>query len=142
MEPLAIVGISSAVVRLLAPFFKSGAEEVAKSAGGELGKSAVSAAFAKAKQVYELVKVKLSPHPQASEALVKLQSVPDDVATQNALESELKQSLEADHAFAEQLAQLLKEITATKAEVSFVNNIQGEVQKLVNIGTVVGNVSI
>ena len=53
---------------------------------------------------------------------------------------QLDQAVRSDDEFGTKLTELLPEVAATKADVSFVNNIQGEVQKLVQINTVVGNV--
>jgi hypothetical protein len=142
MEPATIIATATAAIKLLGPYFKEAASGAFKKAGEETGKSAISSAFAKAHNVYELVKSNFQHKPEASQALAKLEVAPEDKAAQNVIETQLKQVIEEDHGFGDQLAQLLKEVAATKADVSFVNNIQGEVQKLVQIGTVIGDVNL
>jgi uncharacterized membrane protein YhiD involved in acid resistance len=135
MDPATITVIASAAVQFLVPYL----QEAAKTAASEIGKSSVDAAFAKAKQAYELIKGKLQRTPEGTKAIEAISQAPEDPAAQAALQTQVQESLTADDEFAKQLSDLLKQVAATKADVSFVNNIQGEVQKLVQIGTVMGD---
>lgn len=141
MDPATITVIASAAVRLLVPYLQEAATNFAQTAASEVGKSSVAVAFAKAKQAYELVKGKLQRTPGGMKAIEVVSQTPEDPAAQAALRTQVQESLAADDEFAKQLSDLLKQVAATKADVSFVNNIQGEVQKLVQIGTVIGDVN-
>jgi hypothetical protein len=137
MDTATITVVSSAAVQLLAPYL----QEAAKTVASEIGKSSIAVAFAKAKQAYELIKSKLQHTPGGMEAIEAVSQTPEDPVAQAALQTKVQEALTSDNVFAAQLSDLLKQVASTKADVSFVNNIQGEVQKLVEIGTVMGDVN-
>ena len=139
--PVLATTLASAAVKLLVPYLKEGFVEMAKGVGSEAGKSAVSAAISKAHKVYELVRRKLDGREDGPQTIARLSSYPDDEDVQRTLRSEVEKAAMSDYAFATQLKELLEQVAETKADVSFVNNIQGEVTKLVQIGTVYGDVN-
>jgi len=65
---------------------------------------------------------------------------PGDPDTQGALRNQLKKALEGDEEFAAQLASLLRDADEAGAGALFNTNIAGDVQKLVQIGVVQGDV--
>jgi hypothetical protein len=137
MEPVTIVAITSAAVKLLSPYIQEATKGFAKKMGEETGLGAIS----KVSQLYEAIKGKFSGKPAAEEALSDLEKTPQDADAQATLRTQLKKVLEADEAFATELAQLLKGAEEAGANTVFNTNITGDVQKLTNIGTVHGNVS-
>ncbi|HZO87490.1 MAG TPA: hypothetical protein VFB38_04065 [Chthonomonadaceae bacterium] len=122
MEPATITALAVATVKLLAPYLKEMASGAAKKAGKEVGQSATEGALAKAGHVFELVKDKLHGSPAGKEAMEDLTEKPEDADTQASVRAQLKKRLEAEPAFASQLAQLLKE--ADQAGAGTVFNIQ------------------
>lgn len=137
MDLSTITVIASATIQFLAPYL----QETAKTAASEVGKSSVTVALVKARQAYELLKGKLQRTPEGTKAIEAFSRAPEDPAAQAALRIQVQESLAVDDEFAQQLSDLLKQVAGTKADVSFVNNIQSEVQKLVQIGTVMGDVN-
>jgi hypothetical protein len=137
MDTATITIIASTALQFLVPYL----QEAAKTAASEIGKSSVAVAFVKAKQAYELIKGKLQRTPEGTKAIEAVSQTPEDPAAQAVLQTVLQESLARDEAFSKQLSDLLKQIALTNADVSFVNNIQGEVQNLVQIGTVIGDVN-
>ena len=55
--------------------------------------------------------------------------------------SDLERHLASDESFAQDMAARLQQVSQTEADVAFVNNIQGDVEKLVQIETVHGDVN-
>jgi hypothetical protein len=133
-----IAAASGAVMHFLAGYFKDVVGGSAKQIGGDTTKNAL----AKGQKLVDLLKAKLHGHSEASTALAKVEQNPNNAAVQLELKTQLAQVMQQDEAFTTQVTGLLKELAATRADVNFVNNIQGEVQKLVQIGTVVGDVNL
>ena len=141
MDAIAIATIASATVELLAPYLKSLGEELAKKAGGEIGAKVGETALDKAKQLYEIVKAKFAPKPDAAKVISALEKSPNDEDTQAAVRFHLKEMMASDESFAKELANLLKEASEAGADTIFQTTITGSVQKLSQMG-VYGDVKI
>ena len=138
MDTLAITTIASATVSLLSPYLKLVGENLAKEIGSQAGKTA----WEKAKQLYETVKSKFSAKPDTAKVIIALEKSPNDNDTQAAVRFHLKEIMEADNDFAKELANLLKETSEAGADTIFHTTINGNVQKLVQMGNVYGDVRI
>jgi hypothetical protein len=115
---MGVAEMATAAVALLAPYVAKGAEELAKKVGGEVGSRVVG--------LWDTVKAKLKG-PAAEEAVKDLEAKPDDQRRQAALELQLEKALEADPAFREQVAALLRDIEAKGGQpISQIANIAGE----------------
>ncbi len=142
MDTTAIATIASATVSLLVPYLKSLGEELAKKAGEEIGAQAGKTAWGKAKQLYETIKAKFSPKLDTAKLVSALEKSPDDGDTQAAVRFQLKEMMASDESFAKELANILKEASEAGADTIFQTTIMGDVQKLVQIGNVYGDVKI
>jgi hypothetical protein len=142
MDANSIAFLASSAVHVLAPYLRDAGHEALKSAAGEAGKKAFASAVAEAKTLYEVVARKLGGGGAPGEALAHLEAAPNDTSTQRGLENELTSAMNGDATFAHTLAEQLVRIANSNADASFVNNISGDVGKLVQIGTVIGNVNL
>jgi hypothetical protein len=137
MDPVSTTLLASAAVKFLVPYLNDAAEGFAK----EVGKSGVSAALARAKELYGLITNKFRESPAGPKIVEELANSPDDANAQSKLRAKLDQEFQLDEKFATQVKEMLKQVAATRADVSFVNNIMGDVGKVVQIDSVIGNVS-
>lgn len=142
MDAIAISGIASAVVSLLVPFLKSLVEGMSKKAGEEIGSKASNLAWEKTRKLYEIIKAKFSSTPETSKTIIALEQMPDDNDTQAAIRFQLKDMLTNDDGFAKELAILLKEASDAGVDTVFHTTVMGNVQKLVQMGNVYGDVKI
>jgi len=142
MDTIAIATIASATVSLLVPYLKSLGEELTKKAGGEIGAKVGEAAWIKAKQLYGTVKAKFASNPNTAKVISALEKSPDDEDTQAAVRFHLEAMMASDEGFAKELANLLKEASEAGADTIFQTTIMGNVQKLVQMGNVYGDVKI
>lgn len=142
MDATTIAMLASAAVSLLAPYLKQVGEGLAKQVGEEIGKGAGGVAWNRAKNLYETVRAKFSTKPSAAEALDDLAKSPDDEDVQASVRTQLKKIMSADEAFSKELANILKAAADAGADTVFHTNIYGDVQKLVQMGTVYGDVNI
>lgn len=142
MDTYAIATIASTTVSLLTPYLKSLAEEFTKKVGEEIGGKAGETAWNKTKQLYETVKAKFSSKPDATKVISALEKTPDDEDTRAAVRFHLKDMMTSDESFAKELAILLKEASEAGADTIFQTTIFGNVQKLVQMGNVYGDVKI
>jgi hypothetical protein len=142
MEAATIAAISAATVNILLPLLKGGAKELSKGAASEVGKSIGSTAVSKAKELYDVVKAKFNSSPVAAESLDDVTNNPDDPDTQAAFRNQLKKLLAADDSFAALIAGLTGEVGKARVNTNFSTNVHGDVENLLNVGTVEGNFSI
>lgn len=136
MDHAALVVASTAVVHFLAAYGK----DVVGGSAKEIGAGATKNALAKGKKTYDLIKAKLHGKPEAVAALVKVEERRDDTTAQTELQKQVMQVMQEEEGFAEQVMALLKEVVATNDNVKFVTTIIGDVEKYVQIETVIGNV--
>lgn len=142
MDATAIATIASATVSLLVPYLKSLGDELAKKAVGEIGSKAGGNAWNKAARLYTNVKTKFLAKPETAKVLNAFQKTPDDKDMQVVIGFHLKDVMETDDIFAHELAETLKQASDADVDSIFNTTIYGDVQKLVQIGTVYGNVKI
>jgi hypothetical protein len=142
MEATIISTIAVATVSLLVSYMKSIGEGFAKKTGEELGKQAGGNAWHKAKQLYQVTKAKFSTKSETREVMDALEKSPSDDDTQAVMRFHLKGIMASDENFAKELAYLLKEASEAGADTVFQTTILGDVQKLVQMGNVYGNVNI
>jgi len=138
MDTLAIATIASTTVSLLSPYLKLVGENLAKEIGSKAGETA----WDKAKQLYEKVKSKFTVKPDTAKVISALEKSPNDSDTQAAVRFHLKEMMETDSDFAKELANLLRETSEAGADTIFHTTINGNVQKLVQMGNVYGDVRI
>ena len=142
MDASALATLASAAVSLLVPYLKSLGEELVKKAGEQIGSKTGETAWSKAKNLYEIVKAKFSSRPETAKALNALEKSPDDGDTQAMVRFHLKDVMALDRSFAQELANVLKEASDAGADSVFHTTIYGDVQKLVQMGNVYGDVTI
>jgi hypothetical protein len=142
MDTTVIATIASATISLLVPYLKSMGEEFAKKIGEEIGSKTGETAWSKAKLLCEKVKAKFSAKPETAKVMSALEKAPDDADTQAAVRFHLKDMMTADESFAKELAVILKQASDAGADTIFHTTIFGDVQKLVQMGNVYGDVRI
>jgi hypothetical protein len=138
MDPATIAALAGGAVKILSPYLS----ELAKGALDKAKDVAGSEAVAHAREVFEAVRSQFTGNAAAEEAITDLQKAPEDEDSQAAVRVQVKKQLESDEAFAGKLAGLLKKADSAGAGAVFNTNISGDVEKLVQIGTVQGNVSL
>jgi len=142
MDTLAITTIASTTVSLLSPYLKLVGENLAQKVGEEIGSQVGETVWNKAKQLYEMVKSRFTAQSDTAKVINALEKSPDDNDTQAAVRFHLKEMMETDSNFAKELANLLKETSEAGADTVFHTTIMGNVQKLVQMGNVYGDVKI
>ena len=142
MDANTIGTIASATVSLLTPYLKSFGEGLAKKAGEEIGSKSTETALSKAKHLYEIVKAKFSAKPDTAKVINALEKSPDDGDTQAAARFQLKDTMTTDEGFAHELANILKEASEAGVDTVFHTTILGDVENLIQIGNVYGDVNI
>jgi len=142
MDASSIAMIASAAVSLLVPYLKSLGEGIAKKAGEEIGKKTGETAWRKTQHLYETIKTKFMTKSDTSKIINALAKSPEDTDTQSATRFHLKEVMTSDEYFAKELATILKEASDAGADTIFHTTIYGNVQKLVQMGNVFGDVKI
>lgn len=142
MDANTISTIASTAVSLLVPFLKSILDAIGQKTGEEIGSKTGSLAWEKAKLMHNTIKAKFSSIPEATKILDALEETPHDSDTQAALRFQMKDVLARDESFAKELAFILKEASEAGADMIFQTTIMGNVQKLVQMGNVYGDVKI
>lgn len=140
MEPTIIATIAGTAVSMLVPFLQKLGGDLAKKAVDGVGAKAGDAVWAKAKQLYEMVKSKFAQKPESNRALTALEKNPDDPDTQAVIRYHLKEILSSDEKFAKELAGLLKEVSDSSGGDVYNNTNYGNVEKLNQIGSIKGDV--
>jgi hypothetical protein len=130
--------VASGVLKLLSAFVTTTAEE----AGQDVADNAVGAAVAATRRVVDRIRARFAKDPDASQRLQDFESRPDDPDVAAELRATLERYLASDALFAQDVAEGLRQVSETEADVAFVNNIQGDVEKLVQIHTVQGDVNL
>jgi hypothetical protein len=142
MDPSAIAAISSAVVRMLVPYFKDAASGGAEELGKDAANAAAGTAAGLARRLVQAVKSRFGSDESSRRSLVALMDDPDNAGVAEQVRQNLQQVMASDQPFAAELVSLLQQISRTGAELNFVNNIRGDVAKLVQIGEVHGDVNL
>ena len=142
MDEHAISIIAETTVSLLVPYLKSLSEEFVKKAGEQIGGTLGETAWTKAKQLYEVVKGKFSSKPESNKVITALEEAPHDEDTEGAVRFHLKNMMASDENFAKELALILREASKVRVDTVFQTKIIGNVEKLVQMGNVYGNVEI
>ena len=140
MDTIVIATIASSTISLLVPYLKLVGEGIAKKAGEEIGGKAGGVAWSKAKQLHDTVKAKLSSKPDVAKVIEMLEKTPNDEDTQAAIRFHIKEAIGSDEKFGKELAAILKDATDAGADNVFQTNVAGNVQKLVQMGNVYGDV--
>lgn len=135
MEIAVAISLAKATIALLCPYLQRAGEAVAESVG--------NATYNKAKEVYEYIKTKFTDNVSAREALIDLETNPEDGDTQASARKELKKLLLADEAFAKELEVLIKgDTNNTEANSVFNTQINGNVKTFTQVGKVDGDLNI
>lgn len=138
MDPAIATSIATATVSVLVPYLKKASEKASEKAG----EFVASHAWQKAKQIYDKLRGAIAPGDPAATALQDLVKSPESDQYQTRMTESLNAILRTDTSLAHTIASLLKEAAAAGADAEFHTNIQGEVQKLVQIGVVHGDVNL
>ena len=125
-----LVGTTAA--SLVAGFFAKSAEET--------GKNATDAAWQRASEVVHFVKERLGSHQENK--IEAVEKSPADEVAQNQLASAISNLAASDAQFRAGLSQKLVLAANSGVDSIFKTNIQGKVEKLVQIQNVYGNVSL
>ncbi len=115
---------ASVAVSLLSPFLVKAGEKFAEKVGEKLAD--------KTGQVYKLLKEGFATDEYAGLTLLRLEQAPENEGRKSALETVIKEKMEADNEFAEQLGRLINE-----AKEADTNNVIALGDRSVAIG---GNV--
>lgn len=141
MDPVSVSLLAGAAVKFLGPYLSDLAGKTVDSLIDKTASSASGSAFKAAGRLLELVRTKFSGNDEAENSLEALTSVPSDPNARAAVESHMKAELDRDPDFASAVSTHLTQIANTHADLAFVNNIQGDVGKLAQFGTVIGDVT-
>jgi hypothetical protein len=119
-----ITTLATSVVATLTPYLVKAGEEFAK----EAGKAAVN----KIGTLYQFLSKRFKNHPSAKEALNDLKAKPDDKDAQAALRIQIKKVLKAEPDMVMTIQQLLVDVKQDRASVSFVTQVNGNVDQINN----------
>ena len=142
MDTASISLLASSSISLLAPYLKLLGEEAVKEIGKNIGAQTSQTAWEKAQKLHELIKSKLSAKPDTAKVLTDLEKSPSDEDIQATIRYYLKETIATDEAFAKQIAAILRDAVEAGADNVFQTTIMGNVQKLVQMGNVYGDVKI
>jgi hypothetical protein len=131
IDPSALL-LGTSAASLVASFFSKSIEE--------LGKKTADAAWDKASRVVEFLKRELSPEPR--KLLAALEVNPQNEQTKKQLESAIAETVSTNPQFAKELSTTLVQAADSGVDTIFNTNISGNVEKLVQIQTIVGSVTI
>jgi hypothetical protein len=138
MDPNAVSTIAASAVSLLVPYLA----KVADKASEEFGKAVATNAWERTKQLYQTIRVRFGGKEAAKEAFDDLERAPNDPDLQAAVRVQLRKFIQDDEDFAKQIADLLKSAADADVDTVFNTQINGDVNKLVQMGTVYGDVTI
>jgi len=142
MEPLSIGLLAGTVVKIVGPYLSAALGKTADSLVDDAASSASKSAMKGADRLLNLVRSKFSGKPAAESALKRLAADEHDPDAANDVRRYLADEIRGDTKFASELSTEIRLIAETNADLAFVNNIHGDVAKLVQIGTVHGDVHI
>ncbi|MFC8383782.1 MULTISPECIES: hypothetical protein [Nocardia] len=141
MEPVTIALIAGAAMKVIGPYLANFATKAGESLAAKSADGAVAGALSGAKRLLGLIRSKFAGNSQAEASLGYLEANPDDEQAQAAVTRHLENAMVADPQFASSIESELAQISNTNADIAFVNNIQGDVGKIVQIETVHGDVT-
>jgi hypothetical protein len=127
---------------MLVPYFKDVASGGAEELGKNAANSAAGTAAGLARRLVQAVKSRFGSDESSRRSLVALMDDPDNADAVERVRQSLQQVMASDQPFAAEMVSLLQQISGTGAELNFVNNIRGDVAKLVQIGEVHGDVNL
>jgi hypothetical protein len=137
LDPITMSLLASIAVKALSGFF----EDTASKVSDALSTEAASGAVAAMKRLVGRIKAKFVADASAP-TFERFEANPRDAEACDVFRQKLEAYLLTDEAFASEVQSDLKQISETNAGVAFVNNIQGDVKKLVQIQTVHGDVNL
>jgi DNA-binding ferritin-like protein len=114
---------------------------ITKRLGERLGEASGNRAVKKADDLADAIKAKFDANNKI-EVLDDLAKAPDDKDIQASVRHQLKRIMSNDEEFAHELAKILKKASEAGADTTFHTTIYGDVQKLVQMGNVYGDVEI
>lgn len=122
---------AAALLAPLLPYLVKVGEKAAEEAGKKFG----TAAWEKAKALYEAIRGKFTGDAYAEETLKRAAEKPESEGRQAALTEVLAEKAEADPEFGQQLAQLTEVTAQERGIVNFLTQVYGgRVNKIINIG--------
>jgi hypothetical protein len=122
-----IIVIGTTIVSILVSFFKDALSETAKSS---------------AKELFNFIKGKTSGSDTEKEKTQKLEKFPDDKSTQIEFQKMLEARMKADNDFAQELLKRLEVLAQNEKEATFKNVITGNVEKIVQINNLFGDIEL
>jgi len=122
-----IITIGTTVVSILVSFFKDALSETAKSS---------------VKELFNFVKGKTDWNNDEKEKTQKLERLPDDKNTQIEFLKMLEAKMSTDYEFAQELFKRLEMLAQNEKEATFKNVITGNVEKIVQINNLFGDVEL
>jgi hypothetical protein len=138
MDPTTISVLAGTATSFLVSYLTKLTEGIAT----ETGKKAGGLAWDKAREFYLVLKERFTSEPAASKIFQAIERSPHDSDTQAALRFQLKDMMSIDETVARKLASLLKEADDAGADTVFQTTIHGNIEKLIQIGVVHGNVNV
>jgi hypothetical protein len=112
------VQLAQLVVTTLAPALPSLLMKIPEGAVGKIGENITDAVSKPALKLWQTLRPRLEARPAALEAAQDAASAPDDADAQAAFRRQVKKLLEADSAFAQELAALLPAATGDSVQNS------------------------
>jgi hypothetical protein len=137
-----ISAIATSAVTVLAPYLNSLRSSVADKVTDATASKFVQSAHAYGKRLYDLVSRALGDDPEQARSLKQFEANPEDVESQTHLHTHLTRLLGQNETLAQELLSVLANVVASNGDVVFKTNISGNIAKLVQIGTVHGNVRL
>jgi len=153
MDQTIISLVVSVTVTLLSSFLRKSGEEIFKKSGQQFGKTMAEIAWGKAKELFMVIKNKLSKKSETSPTLDEFTMNPDNPELKATLCAQLKNAILSDNTFANQILDILNKLESVGVDHAFDINIHDELQQIIqvisndflyetNIGTFVNDIFI
>lgn len=142
MDASIIPTVASTIVTLLVSYLKNFGENMVKKAGEDLSNKAGELAQVKVKQIYKKIKRKFSSEPIENGVVESLEKSPDSAEIQAKFREHLEAKMASDSVFAMDLIKLLVEADKTGVDSVFSTTVHGNVEKIIQMNDIHGNVSI
>lgn len=119
MDPMLITTLATSATAFLAPYLAKAGEAAAEALGEKVPEAAG--------KVWNAITAKFKGKPVAEAVAKELETKPEDKGAQEMFQLQLKQVLEADKAFAEELKQLLESAGRAMGQTNISNTGSGAV---------------
>lgn len=108
----------------------------------EIGKTVADSGIKHLSSLVDIIRKRFKQDRSVNDALVQLEVSPTDAEAQRVVAEKIEQSASNDEQFRNELLELIRMIAQTKHEFHFTNEVRGNLEKLIQIDTNYGSITI